>query len=149
MTLDDAPVEAVEDPIDRRVIQLRAYVAAGRQRAGRKRVRAWTSGITVTFDTETATDPSQRLRFGAYQVRDHGELIEAGLFHADDADDEDLTSLRLVHGELPAQEGVALRLISRADFVERAIFKWGLDVGGLIVGFNLPFDLSRISTHHT
>ena len=149
MTLDDAPVEVVEDPIDRRVIQLRAYVAAGGKSAGRKRVRVWTSGITVIFDTETATDPSQRLRFGAYQVRDRGELIEAGLFHADNADVEDLASLRSAHGELPAQEGVALALISRAEFVERAIFKWGLDVGGLIIGFNLPFDLSRIATDHT
>jgi hypothetical protein len=151
MTSDGVAVEEVEDKIDRRVIQLRAYVKAGAKKGGgQRRLHAWSSGISIIFDTETFTDPSQRLRFGAYQIREHGKLIELGLFHPDDVDADDLASLRLAMDELPRQtEGVALSLVSRAEFVEQAIFKWGLEVRGLIVGFNLPFDISRISTSHT
>jgi hypothetical protein len=141
----------MDDPVDRLIIQLRAYVAgSARKSGGRRSERAWTSGIAVIFDTETTTDPSQRLRFGAYQVRDRGELIERGLFHADDAPAEDLAHLRAAFAELePSEAGERLALVSRAEFVERVIFGWGLEVGAVIVGFNLPFDLSRIAISHT
>jgi len=150
MTLDDGTVEAAEDQIDRLVIQLRAYVKGGRKKGpGKQELHAWTSGVSVIFDTETFTDPSQRLRFGAYQIRERGVLREVGLFHPDRADAADLTALRHAVTELPQTEGVELSLMSRAQFVEHAIFKWGLEVRGLIVGFNLPFDLSRVATSHT
>ncbi|WP_312162545.1 helix-turn-helix transcriptional regulator [Phenylobacterium sp.] len=137
-------------PVDRLVIQLRAYVAGRNKRGGRRAARPWTSGIAVVFDTETVIDASQRLRFGVYQVRDRGQLIERGLFHDDDAPGEDLAALRAHFATLePSETGEELRLLSRAEFVERVIFGWGLEVGGQIVGFNLPFDLSRIAISHT
>ena len=40
-------------------------------------------------------------------------------------------------------------LCSRADFVERVLFAWGFEQGGLIIGFNLPFDISRIAVDHS
>jgi len=141
---------SADDPVDRLIIQLRAYVAGQRGKSRRKADRAWTSGVSVVFDTETATDPSQRLRFGAYQIRHDGALIERGLFHADDAAGDDLAALRAYAAQLrPTEDGERLALLTRAEFVEHAIFKWGLEAGGLIVGFNLPFDLSRIAIAHT
>jgi hypothetical protein len=38
------------------------------------------SEYVLVFDTETTTDPSQRLRFGCYQFWKGDTLIEAGLF---------------------------------------------------------------------
>lgn len=149
MTLKGEAVEHAEDQIDRLVLQLRAYVRAGRRGKGDHRLHAWTSGISIIFDTETFTDPAQRMRFGAYQIREHGELDEIGLFHPDDVNSDDLAALRRAMRELPQTDGVRLRLISRAEFVEHAIFRWGLDGRGVIVGFNLPFDLSRIATSHS
>ncbi len=142
--------EPIDDSIDRLIIQLRAYVASPR-RHGRKDSRiGWTSGVSITFDTETATDPSQRLRFGAFQIRDRGALIMRGLFHADDAPDEDRADLEAAFRTLqPSDDGERLELYSRAEFVERVIFGWGLEVGAMIVGFNLPFDLSRLAINHT
>jgi hypothetical protein len=138
-----------DDPVDRLVIQLRAYLGASAPRS-QKSERRWTSGISVIFDTETTTDPSQRLRFGAYQVRDNGQLVEAGLFYAEDLGETDLAVLRQeVLGSEAADAAETLHLRSRADFVEKVLFKWGHDVGGLIIGFNLPFDISRIATGHT
>ena len=87
-----------DDPVDRLVIELRAYVETAARR-GQRPDRRWTSGITVTFDTETTTDPAQRLRFGAYQVRHGNGLVERGVFHADDMPAADLAVLRAAFAE--------------------------------------------------
>ncbi len=141
---------SVEEPIDRLIIQLRAYVAVPKRRGRRGSSRAWTSGISIIFDTETRTDSSQRLRFGAFQIRDSGGLIVRGLFYADDATPEDRSDLQRAFGSLTSTDaGEGLELMSRAEFVDRVIFGWGLEVGAMIVGFNLPFDISRLATGHT
>lgn len=147
--MEPVTVAPTDDPVDRLIIQLRAYVSKPRNSSWRSE-RAWTSGISVIFDTETTTDPSQRLRFGAYQIRNGGELIERGLFCADDAPNDDLRVVREAFATFqPTDAGERLCLLSREEFVERAIFDWGLEVGALIVGFNLPFDISRLATAHS
>jgi len=141
---------SVDDPIDRLVIQLRAYVATSRRPGRRASRRVWTSGLAIIFDTETTTNPSQRLRFGAFQIRHKGALIMRGLFHADDASPEDRADLEAAFRTLkPTDDGEHLAFLSYAEFVERVIFGWGLEAGAMIVGFNLPFDLSRLATDHT
>jgi hypothetical protein len=138
------------DPVDRLIVELRAYIGAPKAKGGQKKDHRWTSGISVTFDTETTTDPSQRLGFGAYQIRDRGELIERGFFHAADLSAADLTTLReAFSGMEPTDAGERLCLRSRAEFVDEVFFGWGHDVGGLVVGFNLPFDISRIPIEPT
>jgi hypothetical protein len=138
-----------DDPVDRLILQLRAYVP-GRRRTDAERTPRSPSGIAVIFDTETWTDPAQRLRFGAYQIRDRGELIERGLFHAEDTPRADLAVLNAtLAAEEPTNSGERLRVLTRAEFVEEVFFKWGYDVGGRIMGFNLPFDISRVATAYT
>ncbi len=138
-----------DDPVDRLIIQLRAYLGAA-PRTDWQSDRQWTSGIAVVFDTETTTDPSQRLRFGTYQVRDHGQLIERGVFYAEDLTTLEIASLREAFLAGGASEaGELLCVLSRAEFVDQVLFKWGHETGGLIVGFNLPFDISRIATGHS
>lgn len=144
------PRPSIDDQIDRLIIQLRAYVASPQRRGRPNKKPAWTSGVCIIFDTETTTDPSQRLRFGAYQIRDRGSLIARGLFHADDAPKEDRDDLTSALQTLrPTDNGERLELVTRAEFIERVVFGWGQDVGALIIGFNLPFDLSRVATSHT
>ena len=141
----EAPADV---PVDRLLIKLRAYSDAGRMRGGRGKER-WTSGIVVVFDTETLADPSQRLRFGAYQVREHGALRERGLFYADDLDAADMATLRSAFAAERDVEGEPLFLRPVAEFIDKVFFGWGLDVGGMVVGFNLPFDISRLAIDHS
>src|SRR5215813_6855907 len=97
-----------DDPVNRLIIQLRAYVE-GRPKSEWRPERRWTSGITVTFDTETTTDPSQRLRFGSYQLRDRGKLLERGVFYAEDMPQADLEVLRSTFTEeVPTEAGERL-----------------------------------------
>ena len=38
-----------------------------------------------------------------------------------------------------------MELLTRAQFAEEIFYRYGYDLRGTIVGFNLPFDLSRIA----
>ena len=146
-----APVEgeSSSSSLDRLVIQLRAYVEA-KQPATWDQDRAGPSNVSVIFDTETTTEPSQRLRFGAYQIREGDSLLERGLFYAEDMPASDLATLTAEFEAMtPTNAGEQLRLLTRAEFVDQIIFGHGLETGALIIGFNLPFDLSRIATRHT
>ncbi len=102
------------------------------------------SDWSLTFDCETTTDDAQSLRFGAYQLRKDGELTKngRGLFYAEDIPPSDLAIL----------EGVAktdgLRLLPVRQFVNYILFEKVYATGGVVIGFNLPFDISRIAIKH-
>lgn len=97
---------------------------------------------TLVFDTETTTDAAQRLRFGAYQVRRGDKLVEAGLFHDPSLGVTEVETLRAF------ATGRNLVCRSRAEFADKVFFRIGYDRRGTIVGFNLPFDISRIAVDH-
>jgi hypothetical protein len=98
---------------------------------------------TLIFDTETTVDAAQRLRIGAYQFRNRDELDEGGLFY-DPAiiSEEELSLLRRVAAER------GLRLRSVPEFIDDVLFARAYDLRASIVGFNLPFDISRLAIRH-
>ncbi len=102
------------------------------------------SGWTLTFDCETGTDAAQGLRFGAYQLRNKGALARKGegLFYADDLPAADLAILRAVADER------GLRLLTVRQFADWILFDRIYEKGGTVIGFNLPFDISRIALDH-
>ena len=118
------------------------------------RCARWPSAVLI-FDTETKVDPTQRLTFGCFRRfelrRNSYFCVEEGLFFADDLRRADRTVLeRYVANPLnvPKTEifppQLKLKLMSRNAFVRK--FLWGaIRRGDLIVGFNLPFDLSRLA----
>lgn len=130
-------------------ISLRAFAKPVPEQAGSGKLPNKTtipqgpSDWTLIFDCETTTDPSQRLWFGTYQFRKHGELMESGIFY----DANNITA-----GEYAALKEYAARhgleLISRDEFVHEIFFELAYKMRAAIVGFNLPFDLSRIAIGH-
>ena len=108
----------------------------------RGRNRRTASEWTLIFDTETTTDAAQRLRFGTYQVRRGAELFEAGAFFDPQLPDDELSALR----EYAAAQ--SLRLLAKHEFVDDVFFGIGYDLRATIVGFNLPFDISRLAVDH-
>lgn len=122
-------------------IALRSYAEAPRARPLRRGIGA--SSWTLTFDCETTTDAGQALRFGAYQLRNGERLVEAGLFY-DPAG-------------MPAAQVIALRAFAkrenlfvrtRDEFVDEVLFQRAYQLRARIVGFNLPFDISRLAIAH-
>ena len=134
------------------VLALRAYTEP-RGKPG----KSWTrnerpspSDWVLIFDCETRTTPDLSLRFGAYQLRFRGRLWERGVFYDTaglrEGEFETLSDLMLL--ERPSSDGERIFLRSREAFVSEVFLKRGFAVGAQIVGFNLPFDLSRLAIRH-
>ena len=99
------------------------------------------------FDTETTTDAAQRLLFGCYRFIVKGEYLEEGLFYADDLVADQLAILRKYVASRRADtsaNGVReIRLLTLKDFLKK-FYLSTYKSRALLVGFNLPFDLSRL-----
>jgi hypothetical protein len=134
-TAKDAVPEA-----ERRPILLRAYaeVPYEKQRSRAPVSPQW----ELVFDTETTPDEAQRLRFGVYQLLHNGRLEEKGLFY-DDVTDAELETLK---AQAP-RHGCAEPL-EVSKFIHQLFLPTTFKSGGLVVGFNLPFDLSRLAITH-
>jgi hypothetical protein len=156
------------DPVDRLIISLRAYItrAPTKPKKGKKGAKAkktYTdprdpygerippSDWVLIFDCETRTTPDQRLRFGAYQLRYKGRIWERGAFYEPEvlSCDEQTLLQRCMENEAPGQDGERICLQNRAEFVEKVFYDSAYAVGAQIVGFNLPFDLSRLAIRHS
>ena len=108
-----------------------------------KKPEAPASLHTLVFDCETRTDSAQSLRFGTYQHRYDGELRESGIFYcAKTLNSDEIATLQAY----AAKHG--LECISGETFVKEKFYKIGYGYRATIVGFNLPFDISRIAIGH-
>lgn len=124
-------------------VALRTYVSTGRSKnpsGSFARTDAGPSRWSLIFDTETTTDAAQRCRFGSYQVREHTKLHEQGLFYDPNVlKPKEQATLR----EYARSRNFEFRTIE--DFIDEIFFGIGYDFLASIIGFNLPFDLSRIA----
>jgi hypothetical protein len=123
-------------------IAVRTYVPPVKPRRPR-RLRSGPD-LTLVFDTETTIDASQRLLFGSYRVYRTDRLIEEGLIHAD-GDVAVREQLERYAAEHDDDRGGHLRVVSRQDFAQKLLWRIGYIDRARIVGFNLPFDLSRLA----
>ncbi len=120
----------------------------------------WPGGVLV-FDCETTTDERQNLTFGVYRLcrwavvdgvwRLH--CAEEGLFHADDLPETDPAGYaalaefaRSRRADVGRGVDGTLHLRSRHDFLNDVFYPAAVGARALVVGFNLPFDLSRLAT---
>ena len=121
--------------------------------------RDWPDRVLL-FDTETTTDKMQRFLFGSYRIsRWHGNpprLVceEEALIHADGLWKFDPEGWKCLREYVRTREAtnetsgdLRLRLLSRSQFVEEVFWHTAYKARALVVGFNLPFDLSRIAIH--
>ncbi|MGO9330532.1 MAG: hypothetical protein ACLQJ0_20780 [Steroidobacteraceae bacterium] len=124
-------------------IAVRAYVPTRRLASKRRTSDLGPSEWALIFDTETTTDSAQALKFGVYQVRKGPELWEAGIF---------LNPLILTNAEKSKIRSFAAknnyRCMTVAEFIENVFFRIGYELRATIVGFNLPFDISRLAINH-
>ncbi len=131
---------------DHLALSLRAFaestIEKQPKKVGKKRP-LYASEWTLVFDTETTTDAGQSLRIGTYQVRKAGELFGAGVFF----DPEGVTDAELLTlKNYTAANG--LSLLTRDEFADQIFYGIGYQLRANIIGFNLPFDISRIAIHY-
>lgn len=136
-------------PFEPMAISVRAFVPCPKggpdteKRSHSSRAQRRSSEWTLTLDTETTVDAGQNLRFGAYQLRRGEELDEAGIFY-------DPAILTKTEQALLVRfaEKRGMKLYTREEFVEEVFFKRAYSFRASIVGFNLPFDLSRLAIRY-
>lgn len=99
----------------------------------------------LVVDTETRVDATQRLTFGSYRFIRGGEGLEEGLFFAPNLPGQDRRVLECYAAEHPADAANRhLKLLTLQQFLKKfyqSVYKGRC----LLVGFNLPFDLSRLA----
>lgn len=123
--------------------------------------------VALVIDCETTTDERQTFTFGSYRycrTDEDGVYIcaEEGFIYADDCKPEDLRTLKdyIAGNSAETCDGVLnnLKLLSRSEFIERVFWpvvtvEKGEAIGteplGMAVGFNLPFDLTRLALNCT
>ena len=99
---------------------------------------------TLVFDCETTIGATQRLRFGFYQIRLHEALEEEGIFYDPRAITAGETVLLSTYAAVRD-----LKLLTIDVFRSEIFIKYGYTrCGKMVVGFNLPFDISRIAIDH-
>ncbi|MGH7239426.1 MAG: DNA polymerase, partial [Candidatus Saccharimonadales bacterium] len=113
------------------------------------------SNIMLVFDTETTDDAAQQLNFGFYRVYDVGVLIEEGIIYADNLEERYADGLRTLEAHVNQRMSDAvtpriktpkpLTLLSRTEFVDEVFYPLVYRSRAMLVGFNLPFDLTRIA----
>ena len=120
------------------------------------RARQLWPDYALVWDTETTLDLEQKLNFGMWrfcQVED-GEFVtlQEGVFYRDGLTPEDVQTIRKYRDKYPASLASGangeLTVLSQSEFIER-VFWESVRAGALIVGFNLPFDISRIAAQWT
>jgi hypothetical protein len=117
--------------------------------------RSAAGGAVLVFDTETTIDQAQALTFGCWRYyRAHPVLglhcVEEGLFYADElpaTDPAGFDVLQRIAARAVSAAGVEqpVRLLSRAEWVNKVFYPAAWEGRAAVVGFNLPFDLSRIA----
>jgi len=141
--------------VERHDVYVRAHTPVKPKKGwDRKRSHKWPRYCLI-FDTETRVDAKQKLTFGCYRRcvldGDGYRCIEEGLFYADDPPQNDVAILERYTADkrniasiesFPAKTSIGL--MTRSAFVNR-IFWRAIQRRELIVGFNLPFDLSRLA----
>jgi hypothetical protein len=136
-------------------VRAHAVVPQKRSRKGRS-LPNWPRKVLI-IDTETTIDATQKLTFGAYRqlrLTSAGyQCVEEGLFHADDLDAQQCDLLKRYIEDPKNLPGIEVKmfpprsrlpLMNRSVFVERVFWK-AIQKAGMVVGFNLPFDLSRLA----
>ena len=130
---------------------VRAY-AIPRLEAGKKSKphysdpKGWPEWSLITY-CFTRPDASQRLTFGAYQVRLRNDLVDEGLFYADDlalAERRLLSATaRQIESNVSSEGGISV--VSRLKFLKEVFFEVAYEARGVVVGVELPFHLSRLA----
>lgn len=101
---------------------------------------------TVVFDTETTADEAFALRFGVYHLY-RGETLQGkGIFYDWNPAPKVLSAADIQAITRYAEEkGLILR--TTAGFIDKVLYRYGYRYGGSIVGFNLPFDITRLARY--
>ena len=97
----------------------------------------------LVFDTETTDDQYQNLKFGSFQIYHNGNFQYNGLFYNPEALDKTEKKNLDAYSRKHDIEQYTLD-----EFVDKVFYPEVFELKTLCIGFNLPFDLSRLAKRY-
>lgn len=123
-------------------LYFRCYTEKKRTGKGRKQEDIEPNqDLVLVFDTETKSNEYQGLVFGSCGIWSFGKLRHFYIFYDDNLPEQDIKKITKIASRYKC------KLLSRKDFVETVFIPYVYRARAICVGFNLPFDLSRLATY--
>ncbi|MDE1825337.1 MAG: hypothetical protein KGH61_01675 [Candidatus Micrarchaeota archaeon] len=122
-------------------IALRCYID-NKLHAQNDKVIHYNENLVLVFDTETTIDQYQNLKFGSYGIWQNDKLDEFGLFYDNNLDNSDVKTLSDYANKKH------IKLVTKSQFLDMFI-DYVYKRRAICVGFNLPFDISRIAIDYS
>jgi hypothetical protein len=128
-------------------IALRCYTDTKNDKKQNYEKDNYSRSLILVLDTETTSDEYQNLKFGSCCIyrkveKNRSILVKIILFYNEDLMENEIKALR------DYADKHQYDLMSRNDFIEQVLFFKAYNDRVPIVGFNLPFDLSRLAIHY-
>ena len=101
------------------------------------------NSIVLTFDTETTTDKFQNLIMGSCGIWVNDNLKRFIVFHDDDLDQSILSTIQKFCTKNNYE------ILSKTKFVDEIFYPYVHKSRAICVGFNLPFDISKLQSYFT
>lgn len=100
--------------------------------------------LVLVFDTETTTDEYQNLQYGSCGIWANGRLNRFIIFYNEDLLNENETAIIKTFASKHDYE-----VMNRSEFNDKVFFPYVYRSRAMCIGFNLPFDLSRLAIRFT
>lgn len=123
-------------------LYFRCYTEKKRAGKGRKQEEIEPNqDLVLVLDAETKSDEYQGLVFGSCGIWFDGRQRDFYIFYDDNLPECDIKKITKIASRYKC------KLLSRKDFVETVFIPYVYRARAICVGFNLPFDLSRLATY--
>lgn len=124
-------------------IALRCFIDDHNKPYGMVNKSKYVKPIVLALDTETTKGKYQNLLYGSCGIWINGREIGFYFFYADDLKDEKIKVVK----DYAIPKGY--KVSSRKEFLEKIFYPYVYTDRAVCIGFNLPFDISRLSRGYT
>ena len=143
----------VQNSLDRGVkpvqISLRCFADNNRQLTYKEPSHPNHNNSTVLiFSSQTTSDQYQNLAVGTCGVWTNDKLERFCLFYDDALKQSHIEKIKLHAAKLTLPDDCIIDVISRDEFVTKVFFPRIYSGRAKCVGFDLPFEISRLAIHH-
>jgi len=107
------------------------------------------NGMVLTLANETTQNPHQTLTFGSCAVWINDTLYKICLFHDDNLNEKKVELIKQVGETLQQQKDCIILVMPKTEFVTKIFYPYVYTARAKCVGFDLPYELSRLASSWT
>ena len=105
------------------------------------------NGMVMTLNVEATKDQDQKLRFGSAAVWINDRLYRICLFYDETLDERKIRLVKEFGEKLQQQqENCIVTVLPKSEFVTRMFYPYVYEARAKLVGFDLPYQISRLAT---